>query len=317
MLPRRVIAISGPIYNPFRTHMIILLFGKNGQIGWELQRSLAPLGEVISLGRHDDLCGDFSRPEGVIATVRAIAPDVIVNAAAYTAVDMAETETAEAMMINATVPGLIAAVAAELGSWLVHYSTDYVFGGGGTSPWQEEDIAKPLNHYGQTKFLGEENIRAAGCKHLIFRTSWVYARRGRNFARSILRAAQERDTLEVVNDQYGAPTGADLLADLTSHAIRYATYHPAVAGTYHVAAEGETTWYEYARHIIARARAANMPLRVQDSGIRAVPSTSFPSQAKRPSNSRLNTHKLCTTFSLHLPSWRAGVDHMLDEVLST
>lgn len=295
--------------------MRILLFGKNGQLGWELQRSLAPLGELIALGTTGTPCADFTRPSDVAATVRALAPDVIVNAAAYTAVDQAESDTATAMKVNGVTPGVVAEVAAGLGSWLVHYSTDYVFNGQGSTAWREDDPVAPLNAYGHTKLAGEENIRASGCKHLIFRTSWVYAARGGNFAKTMLRLAQERDALSVINDQHGVPTGADLLADITAHAIRAMLRDEGLAGTYHVAPRGETTWHGYACHVIERARAMGVPIKVAPDAIQAVPTSAFPTPARRPSNSRLNTHKLRKAFGLHLPEWQAGVDRMLTEFL--
>lgn len=295
--------------------MRILLFGKNGQLGWELQRSLAPLGEVIALGTTGQPCADFMRPSDVAATVRALAPDVIVNAAAYTAVDKAESDAASALTVNAVTPGLLAQAAAGLNAWLVHYSTDYVFDGSGVTPWREDDSTGPLNEYGHGKLAGEENIRASGCKHLIFRTSWVYAARGGNFARTMLKLAQERDALKVINDQFGAPTGADLLADITSHALRTALVRPELAGTYHAAPRGETSWHGYARHVISRARDFGLPIRVADDSIYAVPTSEFPTPARRPANSRLNTGKLRQTFGLHLPDWQIGVDRMLTEIL--
>lgn len=295
--------------------MRILLFGKNGQLGWELQRSLAPLGEVISLGTHDTPCADFTRPSDVAATVRALAPDVIVNAAAYTAVDKAESDAHTAMTVNGVTPGVLAEAAAGLRAWLVHYSTDYVFDGQGVTPWREDDPVAPLNEYGRTKLAGEQNIRMSGCKHLIFRTSWVYAARGGNFAKTMLKLAQERDALSVIDDQFGAPTGADLLADVTAHALRSAMREPGLQGTYHVAPRGETTWHGYAQHVISRARAAGLPIKVAEDAIAAVPTSAFPTPARRPANSRLNTHKLRHTFDLHLPEWQLGVDRMLAEFL--
>ncbi len=201
--------------------MKILLFGCNGQVGWELQRSLAVLGELVALDFDStDLHADFSRPDELAATVRAVRPDVIVNAAAHTAVDKAEAEPALARTINAEAPAVLAREAAAMNAWLVHYSTDYVFDGSGEQPWKEDDPTGPLSVYGRTKLQGEQAVRAAGCKHLILRTSWVYSARGGNFARTMLRLAAERDQLNVVADQIGAPTGADLLADVTAHALR-------------------------------------------------------------------------------------------------
>ena len=202
--------------------MKILLLGKDGQVGWELQRALAPLGDVVALGRgvRGDLSVDFSEPESLAHVVRTVAPQLIVNAAAYTAVDKAETDRELAHAVNAAAPAVLAREAALIGAWLVHYSTDYVFNGQGQMPWTEEQSPDPLSVYGATKLEGEQSIVRSGCRHLIFRTSWVYAARGSNFAKTMLRLAQERDQLAVINDQFGAPTGADLLADLTAHAWR-------------------------------------------------------------------------------------------------
>lgn len=294
--------------------MRILLFGKTGQLGWELQRSLAPLGEVIALGSSDSPCANFNQPEVVASTARAFAPHIIVNAAAYTAVDRAENDAHAAMLVNATAPGLLGNVAAELGAWMVHYSTDYVFDGLSNTPWKEDDPVGPVNEYGRTKLAGEENIRASGCRHLIFRTSWVYASRGNNFGKTMLKLALEREVLTVIDDQFGAPTGADLLADITAHALRTALRDPVVEGTYHVAPAGETSWHGYAKHVISRARAAGLPIRVKDEAIVPVATAAFPTPARRPVNSRLDTHKLRSTFDLHLPDWRTGVDRMVDEI---
>lgn len=296
--------------------MRILLFGMNGQVGWELQRSLAPLGELVALDSHSkDFCGDFTDPDGIARTVRAVAPDVIVNAAAHTAVDKAESEPELARTINAAVPGVLAREASALGAWLVHYSTDYVFDGSGERPWRETDAAAPLSVYGTTKLEGEQSIMQSGCKHLIFRTSWVYGARGGNFARTMLRLAQERERLTVIADQVGAPTGADLLADVTAHAIRSVQRQPELGGLYHLVAGGETSWHGYARFVIETARQAGLPIRVAPEGIEAVPTGAFPTPARRPHNSRLDTTKLQQAFGLHLPDWQTGVTRMLTEIL--
>jgi dTDP-4-dehydrorhamnose reductase len=297
--------------------MRILLLGKDGQVGWELQRALAPLGNLTALDRSDamPLCGDLSEPARLVETVRWLRPDVIVNAAAHTLVDQAESEPELARAVNATAPGALAREAAACGAWVVHYSTDYVFDGTGSTPWTEDDPTGPLNVYGQTKLEGEQLIRASGCRHLIVRTSWVYASRGNNFARTMLRLATERDSLTVIDDQHGAPTGADLLADVTAHALRAAMRRPDLAGTYHLAASGETTWHGYARFVVEWARAAGQPIKVQPEAIRAVPSTVFATAAKRPANSRLATGKLQQAFNLVLPDWQVGVGRMLTEAL--
>ena len=297
--------------------MKILLFGKGGQVGWELQRSLAPLGDIVALDREDSapLSGDLANPERLAAVVQQVRPDVIVNAAAYTAVDQAEREPDLASAINAAAPGVLANAARSQGAWLVHYSTDYVFDGSGAAPWTEDSPTGPLNAYGRTKLEGEERIRASGCRHLILRTSWVYAARGHNFARTMLRLAVERDELKVIDDQHGAPTGADLLADVTAHVLRSALARPELGGTYHCVAAGETTWHGYARHVIESARGAGQPIRVAPDAVRAVSSAAFPTPARRPHNSRLATVKLRQAFGLTFPDWRTGVDRMLTEIL--
>jgi dTDP-4-dehydrorhamnose reductase len=298
--------------------MQILLFGKSGQVGWELQRSLAPLGELIALDVDSrQQCGDFTRLDDVAHTVRAIAPDVIVNAAAYTAVDKAESEPGLVRTINALAPGILAREARKLGSWLIHYSTDYVFDGSGSKPWVENDPTGPMSVYGSTKLEGEEAIRTSGCRHLIFRTSWVYAARGGNFARTMLRLAQERERLTVVDDQIGAPTGADLLADVTSHAIRTALQQPELSGLYHLVAGGEISWHGYACYVLNLARQAGIELKVAAENVAPVPTSAFPLPARRPLNSRLDASKLQTTFDVHLPLWQDGVARMLDEVMGS
>lgn len=294
----------------------ILLLGKGGQVGWELQRSLAPLGEIIALDVHSqNLCGDLSDLNGIAATVRSVSPDIIVNAAAHTAVDKAESEPELVRTINAAAPGVLAREAKTLGAWLVHYSTDYVFDGSGNKPWLETDATAPISVYGATKLEGEQLIRQAACKHLIFRTSWVYAARGGNFAKTMLRLAAERDSLSVIDDQIGAPTGADLLADVTAHAIRAAQQNPERAGLYHLVAGGETSWHGYASFVIDTARRAGLPLSVAPDAIKAVATAEFKTAAQRPLNSRFDCNKIQATFELHLPHWRAGVERMLTEIM--
>lgn len=296
--------------------MKILLLGKNGQVGWELQRSLAPLGELVALDRHvvDGLSGDLSNLESLRATIRQIKPDVIVNAAAYTAVDKAESETELADRVNGLASGVMAEEAASLGAWLVHYSTDYVFSGQGVTPWQETDPVAPVNHYGASKLAGEQAITLSGCNHLIFRTSWVYGARGNNFAKTMLRLAKDRETLSVIADQIGAPTGADLIADVTALAIQQVTKRPELAGLYHLAAAGEVSWHGYASHVIDFAKAQGEELAV--TTVNPIETTAYPTPARRPLNSRLNTQKLRNNFSLHLPDWQSGVTRMLREVLN-
>ncbi|WP_446810824.1 dTDP-4-dehydrorhamnose reductase [Methylomonas sp. 2BW1-5-20] len=298
--------------------MKVLLFGKNGQLGWELQRSLAPLGELIALDRFDqDYCGDLSNPSGIAETVRAVGPDVIVNAAAYTAVDRAETETELANTVNALAPAALAEEAKRCGAWLVHYSTDYVFDGSGDKPWREDDPVGPLSVYGQTKLAGEQAIQAGTSRYLIFRTSWVYAARGNNFAKTMLRLAQERQQLSVINDQIGTPTGAELLADITAHSIRTALKSPEVSGIYHLTAGGETSWYDYAHFVFDFARQAGIELKTDKQAVAAIPTSAYQTPARRPLNSRLDTEKLKTVFDLQLPDWQLGVERMLSELYGT
>jgi dTDP-4-dehydrorhamnose reductase len=298
----------------------ILLLGKNGQVGWELQRSLAPLGNLVALDRHStDHCGDLFELTELAQTLRELRPDVIVNAAAYTAVDRAETESELAHVLNALAPQVLAVEAAKLGALLVHYSTDYVFDGSGDMPWTEYDSTGPVNVYGATKLDGEKRISHHCPRHLIFRTSWVYAARGGNFAKTMLRLAQERDKLSVINDQFGAPTGADLIADVTAQAIAQlrqpSTPADARAGIYHLVASGTTTWYDYAKHVLAQSRAVQPTLQFKATEVKAVHSSAFPTPARRPKNSRLDTSKLQANFGLSLPPWQQGVNRMLSEIL--
>jgi len=296
--------------------MKILLLGCDGQVGWELQRSLQPLGEVLALDfQSRDHAADFSQPAALAATVEAVRPDLIVNAAAHTAVDKAESEPALAQAINADAPGVLARSAAACGAWLVHYSTDYVFDGSGDQPRDEAAPTGPLSVYGRTKLDGEAQIRASGCQHLILRTSWVYAARGGNFAKTMLRLAATKTELNVIDDQIGAPTGADLLADLTALTVRAARAQPELAGTYHAVAAGATSWHGYARLVIETARARGVALTLPAQCLRPIPTSAYPTPAPRPLNSRLATHKLRERFGVHLPEWESGVRRLLDEIL--
>jgi dTDP-4-dehydrorhamnose reductase len=296
--------------------MKILLLGKGGQVGWELQRALAPLGDVTALDFDStELHADFSQPEGLAATVRAVAPQVIVNAAAHTAVDKAESEPELARAINATGPAVLAREAATLGATLLHFSTDYVFDGSGELPRDETAPTSPLSVYGQTKLEGEQAIQASGCRHLILRTSWVYAARGGNFARTMLRLAAEREQLKVIDDQVGAPTGADLLADVSAHALRAMAGNGDLGGLYHVVASGQTSWHGYAQLVIEWARTRGHAIKVPADQILPIPTSAYPTPARRPLNSRLSTAKFQRDFGLHLPGWQAGVERMLAEVL--
>jgi dTDP-4-dehydrorhamnose reductase len=294
----------------------ILLLGKNGQLGWELQRSLSVLGEVVALDRHGfhGWSGDLSQPSALAQTVQQIQPQVIVNAAAYTAVDRAESEPDLAHAINTQAPKILAQEAQKLAAWLVHFSTDYVFDGSGQQPWTETDACAPLSVYGQTKWQGEQAVAASGCRHLMFRTSWVYGARGGNFAKTMLKLAQERDALRVIDDQIGAPTGADLLADVTAHALGRALEPGSESsGTYHLAAAGETSWHGYAQFVLTQAKALGVSLKVQPEDVQAIPTRAYPTPARRPLNSRLDTRKIQDTFGLTLPHWTLGVARMLEE----
>ncbi|WP_108649843.1 dTDP-4-dehydrorhamnose reductase [Dongshaea marina] len=294
--------------------MHILLLGCNGQVGWELQRSLAPFGRMTALD-HDSaaVCGDLSDLVGLSQTIRDLKPDVIVNAAAYTAVDKAESEPEYAVLLNAAAVEVLAKEAEAIGAWLVHYSTDYVFDGRGDKPWEETDTPEPLNVYGKTKLAGELAIQNHCSKYLIFRTSWVYAARGNNFAKTMLRLGREKTELSVINDQFGAPTGAELLADCTAHAIVVARENPKLADLYHLTASGTTSWYEYALLVFDCARKADVELAMQK--LHPVATSAFPIPATRPHNSRLNTDKFQKSFGLVLPAWQQGVKRMLDEIL--
>lgn len=293
--------------------MKILLLGKNGQVGWELQRSLAPLGELVSLDRHStDYCGNLADRDGLRHTLQTLKPDLIVNAAAYTAVDKAETDRDTAMLINGLAPQVMAQEAQRSGALLVHYSTDYVFNGRGVEPWAESAVASPVNYYGQTKLAGEQAIRTSGCQHLIFRTSWIYAARGSNFAKTMLRLAAERDTLSVIADQHGVPTSAELLADVTAHAITATLRQPTLSGLYHLVPGGETNWHAYAQFVLDFARAQGKPLKA--GTVTPIPTSAYPTPAARPLNSRLSNQKLQQAFGLRLPQWQGGVERMLAEL---
>ncbi|MBO1519743.1 dTDP-4-dehydrorhamnose reductase [Oceanisphaera pacifica] len=298
--------------------MHILLLGKNGQVGWELQRALAPLGTVTALDRHSiDYCGDVSQLEQLSRTISELKPDIIVNAAAYTAVDKAESDTELAQCINGDALAVLAKEAEALGAWLIHYSTDYVFNGSGNTPWQEQDTPAPLNVYGATKLAGEQAIQAHCSRYLILRTSWVYAGRGANFAKTMLRLAKERSELGVIEDQIGAPTSAELIADCTAHAIRTLVQHTAapneLAGIYHLAASGQTSWHDYAAFVFTQARLQGETLSL--TKLNAIASADYRTPAPRSLNSRLNTTKFSTAFNLVLPPWQQGVTRMLTEIL--
>jgi dTDP-4-dehydrorhamnose reductase len=298
--------------------MKIVLLGRKGQVGWELQRSLAPLGELVALDRGrgaDGRGGDLGEPEQLAATVRSLRPDVIVNAAAYTAVDRAESEPGQAALVNGVAPGVLAREAAALGAWLVHFSTDHVFDGSGRQPRGEDAPTGALNAYGRSKLDGEERIRASGCRHLILRTSWVYAARGNNFVRTMLRMAAELERLAVADDQVGAPTGAELVADVTAHVLRRAHDRPDLSGTYHLAASGEVSRHGYASFVVECARARGHPLKATPADVEPVPSSTFATAARRPLNSRLATVRLRRAFDIALPPWQTGIERVIAELL--
>lgn len=292
--------------------MKILLLGSSGQVGWELQRSLSVLGELFAPGRDE---ADLAHAESLTRVVRTLQPDVIVNAAAHTAVDKAESEPELAHAINAIAPEVLAREAHRLDAWLLHYSTDYVFDGSGSRPWREDDTPAPLSVYGHSKLAGERHVATHLPRHLILRTSWVYAARGQNFAKTMLRLAAERERLTVIDDQFGAPTGAELLADVSAHLLRavLADGDARRAGLYHLAAAGETTWNGYARFVLGEAQRLGVPLKAGPEQVDPVPSSAFATAARRPHNSRLDTARLSSTFGLQLPPWQQGVRRMLEE----
>lgn len=294
----------------------ILLLGCNGQVGWELQRSLAPLGTLLACDRQR---ADLSDLSGLEQLLRREQPDIIVNAGAYTAVDKAESDIASARRINAEAPAVLAKVARELDTWLIHYSTDYVFDGSGNQPIQEDAPTGPLGIYGQTKLEGELAIRASGCNHLIFRTSWVYATRGANFAKTMLRLAKDREELRVIADQHGAPTSAELIADITALILQRLAFDAELkaraSGTYHLVASGETSWHSYAQLIIEEAARLGAHLRTHSDRIIPIRTDEYPLPAKRPANSRLDNGKLQKTFNLILPDWQHHVKRMIQEAL--
>jgi dTDP-4-dehydrorhamnose reductase len=292
--------------------MKILLLGSRGQVGWQLARSLSVVGDLTALHRESGSDhANLARPQALAATIRSLAPEVIVNAAAYTAVDRAETERDTAFAVNAESCEMLAAEARKLGAWLVHYSTDYVFDGGGERPWKETDPTGPLNVYGKSKLAGEQAV-AAWQKHVVLRTSWVFDTWGQNFLKSILRAAAQRESLAVVSDQWGAPTRAALIADVTAHLLRRLA--PETAGVYHLAAAGETNWHAYAQLAIDEAFKCGMTMKTSPDKVRPISTADYPTAAARPYNSRLDTARLRSTFDLCLPAWQDGVRGVVAEL---
>ena len=288
----------------------ILVTGANGQVGFELQRSLAPLGKVTAITRAEM---DLANEASILAVLRELAPSIIVNPAAYTAVDRAESEKEQAMAVNAAAPGVMARWAADNGAYLVHYSTDYVFDGTKVDPYVETDPVNPQSVYGESKWLGEEAVRSSGARHAILRTSWVYGHHGNNFLKTILRLAQERSSLNIVADQVGAPTSAALIADVTRRAVEFISSQeaPDVSGTYHLSAQGNTSWHGYAEQIVREASARNFPLALQLDALKPISTAEYPTPAKRPRNSRLNCKKLMDCFDLYLPAWQEGVNDVM------
>lgn len=297
----------------------ILLTGKDGQVGFELQRSLALLGKVTAVGRHE--C-DLTRPDAIRALVATVQPDIIVNAAAYTAVDKAEAEPDIAFAVNAVAPQVLAEEAARHDALLVHYSTDYVFDGSKQGAYTEQDATAPQSVYGKSKLAGEVAIRSAWCQHLILRTSWVFGAHGGNFLKTILRLAAERDSLRIVADQVGAPTSAALIAEATAQMLSQYLQSQCLVkeqgafpvGTYHLTAAGETSWHGYAQYVVRLAERSDMPLKLRADDITAIATSEYPLPAPRPANSRLNTTKLFSTFGIALPEWQAGVHQVINQL---
>lgn len=295
--------------------MRILLTGKNGQLGFELQRSLAPLGELVSVDQAE--C-DLADAAAIRSLVAEVLPEIIVNPAAYTAVDKAESEQELARSINGTAPGILGQEGALIGALVVHFSTDYVFDGSKDGLYTEEDTPNPQSIYGKSKLAGERALIESGARHLIFRTSWVFGAHGDNFAKTILRLAGERESLNVVADQVGAPTSAALLADVTAQVL--GQYMPSGAeafptGLYHLVASGATTWHAYAQAVVSAAWAAGKPLKLRQEEIVPIATREYPLPAPRPANSRLDTTRLRQTFGLNLPPWQHGLDHVLQQIL--
>lgn len=292
----------------------VLLVGASGQLGRALRTSLAALGEVRALTRADVDLSTPARLPDALAPHLVWSPTVIVNAAAYTAVDRAESEPDLAHAVNGAAPGVLAGLAAQSGAALVHYSTDYVFDGSGTRPWSESDPPAPLSVYGASKVAGERAVAEANARHLILRTSWLFSAHGSNFLRTILQLAETRSALRVVDDQVGAPTSVGLVADVTTTLLRtLGTAHDEDPrwGRYHVAPDGFTSWHGYAQHVVATALRLGRPLALTPDAIAPIPTSDYPLPARRPHNSRLDTHKLRVTFGVTLPDWRVDVDHTL------
>jgi len=301
--------------------MRILLLGKNGQVGWELQRALQPIGELISLGRETEkkLSGDVTDFDGIRHLFEELKPDIVVNATAYTAVDKAEELLENNELINHLAVKNLANLCSEFSSLFIHYSTDYVFDGSGHKPWSESDTPSPINQYGVSKRNGERAIEYSGCRFINFRTSWVYGVHGNNFIKSMLKLFKMKESLNIVSDQIGAPTGAALIADVTAHSIRHylaqsESQQDKLSGHYHFAAGGETSWYDYAQYIFEFLNKFEYPLEIKE--IRPISTAEYPTPASRPLNSRLNTNKLKSNFDLYIPDWKIGVRQVLQELVN-
>lgn len=301
--------------------MKILLLGKNGQVGWELQRALQPLGEVIALDRStslDGFSGDLANFDQIKQTIENVQPNMIVNAAAYTAVDKAESDQENADLINHLAVKNLAELCQIHHILLIHYSTDYVFNGEGAKAWSESDLTDPVNLYGNTKRLGEIALEQSGCAFINFRTCWVYGSHGNNFIKTMLKLASNREELSIIHDQIGAPTGAALIADVTAQALKYyslmgAQQQKDLLGHYHLAAAGECSWFDYAQFVFELAKQKGQSLAIQK--VNAIETAAYPTPAKRPLNSRLNTNKLQANFKIHLPNWKLGVAQVLEEII--
>ena len=297
--------------------MKILLLGANGQVGWELRRSLAPLGEIRAYDRHT---GNLQKLDDLSRLIRDFSPEAIVNAAAYTSVDKAESELDEAILINSKAVEFLAKEAKLLNAWFIHYSTDYVFDGLKSGAYIETDTPNPQSVYGQTKYDGEESIKESKVKHLIFRTAWVYSKRGTNFIKTMIQLAKKQDELKVVNDQIGAPTGAELIADVTALCLYQITQYKNSAhnlsGTYHLTPTGETSWHGFAQFIIAEALGLGVKFRASFENVQAISTSEYPLPAKRPSNSLLDTKKICNTFNVYMPPWQTHVERLFKELYS-
>jgi len=297
--------------------MKILLLGANGQVGWELRRSLAPLGEIRAYDRHT---GNLQKLDDLSRLIRDFSPEAIVNAAAYTSVDKAESELDEAILINSKAVEFLAKEAKLLNAWFIHYSTDYVFDGLKSGAYIETDTPNPQSVYGQTKYDGEESIKESKVKHLIFRTAWVYSKRGTNFIKTMIQLANKQDELKVVNDQIGAPTGAELIADVTALCLyqiaQYKNSAHNLSGTYHLTPTGETSWHGFAQFIITEALGLGVKFRTSFENVQAISTSEYPLPAKRPSNSLLDTKKICNTFNVYMPPWQTHVERLFKELYS-